>query len=116
MSVSTRQTLDHLRRRDAVARADAEARAAVLRERLPEAASLLRALGADRVLLFGSLATGDVHLGSDVDLAVSALPPSRFFEAVGALSRLLGCDVDLVRLEEAPDSLVDRVEAEGVLL
>ena len=53
-----------------------------------EAAEILRnEFGAKKVILFGSLAQrGRFTLWSDIDLAVQGIPPSRFFEAVGAVT------------------------------
>ncbi|WP_373047508.1 nucleotidyltransferase family protein [Vulgatibacter sp.] len=99
---------------DAARRAAGAARAASLRARLAEAARLVRRAGGQRVVLFGSLAaSGEPHPGSDVDLAVGGLPPGQLFEVQADLMELFGVPVDLVRIEDAPDSLVDRIDAEG---
>ena len=74
---------------------------------------MLRAAGATRVVLFGSLAAGTPRDDSDVDLAAEGIPRLRFFELLGELMDLFGCSVDLVRLEDAPPSLRARIEAEG---
>ena len=37
---------------------------------------------------------------SDIDMAVSGLPPEVFFRAMGIASRVLGGQVDLVDLDE----------------
>lgn len=113
MEPTARQTAEWLRERDAASRARASERADRLGRLLPEAAATLRALGAHRVRLFGSFVTGDLHDGSDVDLAVEGLAAERHQEALTALMVLLPCDVDLVRLEGAPESLRLRVAAEG---
>jgi predicted nucleotidyltransferase len=68
------------------------------------------------VLVFGSLATGGVHEASDIDLAVIGLPADRYLDALTELSRLAPCGVDLVRVEEAPASLVERIQREGIPL
>ena len=67
---------------------------------LAEAARALRDAGAREVYLFGSARTGHLREGSDVDLAVSGLPPEVFFKAMGAARRALGRPVDLVDLDE----------------
>ncbi len=72
--------------------------------------------GATEVWLFGSLCTGDVHGGSDVDLAVRGLSPADHMRAWAAVDRFDDAVVDLVLLEEAPPSLVERIIAEGVPL
>lgn len=50
---------------------------------------------------------------SDVDLAVEGLDGSRYFHALADLMQIFRGPVDLVRMEEATDSLRDRVTAEG---
>lgn len=115
--VTPADTARHLRRRAAAEQAAADARAVRLRALLPAAVRCLRErYGADRVLLFGSLAVGEHHAGSDVDLAASGVPAARYFAALGDLMEIFGAPVDLVRLEEAPPSLAERIEAEGIAL
>lgn len=67
---------------------------------IEEAAAALRAAGAHEVYVFGSAATGKLREGSDVDLAVSGLPPKVFFRAMGAASQVLRRPLDLVDLDE----------------
>jgi len=54
-------------------------------------------------VLFGSLATGRGHKGSDVDLLVSLADPTagRVAELTARLERRLGRDVQLVRIQDA---------------
>jgi predicted nucleotidyltransferase len=83
------------------------------------AAGLLKEkYGAQRVMLFGSLARNDsFHLRSDVDLVVWGLDEKLYYRVV---SRLLDLDptikVDLIMAEEAPPALLKALEREGVLL
>jgi uncharacterized protein len=70
-----------------------------LSESIAAAAAALKAAGAREVYLFGSARTGKLRLDSDVDLAVSGLPPEVFFHAMGKASRALGRPVDLVDLD-----------------
>jgi len=70
---------------------------------------------ARKVWLFGSgLHRELIHLESDVDLAVEGLAEASYFRAV---SRLLDLDakvsVDLVMLDDASESLRDRIIREG---
>lgn len=96
---------------------DAARRADELRSKAREAARILRTFGATNVWLFGSLAWGEPHGETDVDLLVEGLAPSSWGEAVRAVERhLAGTHVDVVRLEDAPPSLVERVRAEGTRL
>ena len=55
---------------------------------IQRAAEELKAAGAREVYVFGSVAKGTSDLGSDLDLAVSGLPPAVFYR-LGA--RLRAC-------------------------
>ncbi|HPD13537.1 MAG TPA: nucleotidyltransferase domain-containing protein [Planctomycetota bacterium] len=68
--------------------------------RIREAAQALKAAGAREVYLFGSILKATAGEGSDVDLAVSGLPPEVFFKAMGAARRILRRPLDLVDLDE----------------
>src|SRR5258706_14876901 len=105
---------DPLAERIEAAQRRAAARAQPVRARLPAAAAALRARGATRTVLFGSLATRDrLHEASDVDLAVWGLPRAEYFAAAAELVELLGADVDLVEMESCPPSIAARVETDG---
>ena len=57
--------------------------------------------GVHSMMLFGSLAKGLQHEGSDVDICVEMTP--NLFKQAGIkayLEELLGCDVDVVRMRE----------------
>jgi len=112
--VTPADTARHLRRRREAAQAEGAHRAAQLRARLPVAGARLREVyGVTGVRLFGSLANGTCRADSDVDLAVSGLERARYFEALADLMEILGAPVDLIRMEEAPQSLRERIDAEG---
>jgi predicted nucleotidyltransferase len=68
-----------------------------------KAASALKAAGAKEVYVFGSASKGKMHPNSDVDLAVSGLPPEVFFRAMAAAHDALGRSLDLVDLDEDND-------------
>lgn len=70
-------------------------------ELLAQGAALLKSAGAREVYVFGSTATRRTHPGSDVDLAVSGLPPESFFSTLARLGDLFDRPVDLVDLDEA---------------
>ncbi|MBK8100908.1 MAG: nucleotidyltransferase domain-containing protein [Planctomycetes bacterium] len=115
VTVSIEEAAAHWRRREADALARATARAKVLRGRLPAARSLLvERFGARRVVLFGSLARGDVTERSDVDLAVLGLRSEDYFKALAELGGLFESPVDLVEIERASSSLLARLQLEGV--
>ena len=71
-----------------------------LKEEIGKAAAALRAAGAREVYLFGSVASGKVREDSDIDMAVSGLPPKRFFHAMSEVSRILNRSLDLIDLDE----------------
>jgi predicted nucleotidyltransferase len=103
--------VDRIAARQQVARAHADR----LRSLLPELAAALRAMGARRVRLFGSLATGaEPHAGTDVDLCVEGLDDARLADAVFALEARANARVDVVRWESAGDRLRRRVDRDGV--
>lgn len=67
---------------------------------IERAAAALRLAGAREVYVFGSAATGKLREGSDLDLAVSGLPPGVFFRVMGTVSHLIRRPLDLVDLDE----------------
>jgi predicted nucleotidyltransferase len=81
--------------------------------KLPQAVGLLRELGVERVWLFGSLATGAAHEGSDVDLMVRGLPAGARTQAWLALEDLFEGPVDLVPEEAASGAFRDAVHGRG---
>lgn len=111
--VRPEDTAARLQRRAAARREAGRRRADALRARLPAAVERLRLAGARRVVLFGSLAEDRPTPTSDVDLAVEGLPPADYFPVLADLMALFDAPVDLVRLEEAPESLRARIQAEG---
>jgi uncharacterized protein len=74
------------------------------------------------VYLYGSLARGQGHRESDVDIAVLyATEPPSTLDGLGialgtALERHLGRPVDLVILNRAPVDLIHRVLRDGILI
>ena len=71
-----------------------------IRDLLQRGAALLRDAGAREVYVFGSMATGKAQESSDVDLAVTGLPPENFFAAMARLEDLFDKGVDLVDLDD----------------
>jgi uncharacterized protein len=113
MPVTAMQTAEHLRARAEAVRQRGAERAVRLCSHLGEAQVLLRRYGALRVWLFGSLAAGQPTPDSDVDLAVEGLPREAYFPALAELMPLFGGPVDLVRVEDAAESLRERIRCEG---
>ncbi len=69
-------------------------------ERIKTAANVLRDAGAQEVYVFGSAARGELRQHSDIDMAVSGLPPEVFFRAMAEASDALGRPLDLIDLDE----------------
>ena len=67
---------------------------------LKRAAAALKAAGAREVYLFGSAAAGTMGNDSDIDLAVTGLPPEKFFQAMAEAADILQRPLDLVDLDE----------------
>lgn len=59
----------------------------------------LRSAGAREIYVFGSAARGTGDAASDLDLAVSGLPPSVFYRMGARISDLVGRSVDLIDLD-----------------
>ena len=103
---------------------DPRSREALLRELAALARRLADELGAEQVYLFGSLARGDQHEGSDIDLLVVAPYRGRALDAIGEVLRLTELPVEPLviapaafarRLAEA-HPLFTRIAGEGVRL
>lgn len=78
--------------------------------------ALTGARGAGRVRVFGSVARGLDHEGSDLDLLVDLPPGTSLLSVVGleqALSDSLGVKVDLCTERELHPALRERVLAEA---
>jgi predicted nucleotidyltransferase len=86
-------------------------------ERLLESEPEIRALGVQRLALFGSVARGQARPDSDVDLLVQFLPGAKTYERFLALSELLerrlGHRVELVTVEALSPFLGPRILAEA---
>ncbi|MGK7893110.1 MAG: nucleotidyltransferase family protein [Xenococcus sp. (in: cyanobacteria)] len=81
-----------------------------------EGAKLLKKqFGITTVILFGSLLTDKFHETSDIDLAVSDLPPKCYFKAVGCLLALGEFDFDLVEISQARPEIAKAI-AKGIIL
>jgi predicted nucleotidyltransferase len=65
-----------------------------------KAAKLFIGLGASQVFVFGSAIKGQLRPASDIDMAVSGLPPRVYFSAISQASDLIGRPVDLVDLDD----------------
>jgi uncharacterized protein len=85
--------------------------------RLRDAEPEIRALGVERLALFGSVLRNEARPGSDVDLLIEFVPGAESFERFIALSDLLeerlGHPVELVTTEALSPFLAPRILAEA---
>lgn len=72
--------------------------------------------GANRVILYGSLARGDAHAASDVDICVDGLPSEYFFRALGECLLYSEHSISVIDLQNSYGLLRDRILQEGLLL
>ena len=84
-------------------------------EGIAAAAKLFHQLGASEVYLFGSAVTGELRPGSDVDMAVTGLPPKVYFSAVSQATELVGRPIDLIDLDDQ-SALVRYLRTSGDLV
>lgn len=71
-----------------------------MRKRIKKAAEVLRESGAGAIFVFGSAARDEMSEDSDVDMAVTGLPPHVFYKAMGKAGDALGRPLDLIDLDE----------------
>ena len=84
-----------------------------------QAASLLRRkFGAERVMLFGSLASKDAFTPwSDIDLAVWGIAPDEFYSAVAVVTGLSPVfKVDLVEPDTCRKRIKDVIQKQGIVI
>jgi len=86
-----------------------------VREDVDRAVRILKEAGCTEVYVFGSVAEGEYHEGSDLDLAVRGCPPERFYELAGTLLCELEHLVDLIPLDDA-DPFTRFLQEEGALV
>ena len=79
-----------------------------------KAAEVLKTFGATDVYLFGSVGNGTNTEHSDIDLAVSGIPPKVFFKAMGSTMNVLKREFDLIDLDEK-NPFVDYLKSHGEL-
>jgi predicted nucleotidyltransferase len=66
---------------------------------IEKAVDILKAAGAERVYIFGSVVEGPFRRESDIDLAVTGLPPDQFFQTMGQILFILPRPFDLIDLD-----------------
>ncbi|WP_182359243.1 nucleotidyltransferase family protein [Tomitella gaofuii] len=100
---------------------DASARRTILEGRRADILAVLERYRATNPRIFGSVARGDDHPGSDIDLLVDldvggGNPLLRVAGLADELSLLLGTRVDVVAAELLLDGVSVRAQAESVAL
>lgn len=81
-----------------------------------KAVDILRRHGASRIVLYGSLARGDYHLDSDIDIGVEGIPDREYFRAVAECLMDIPRRVSLVDLRDTYDVFRARIDKEGKVL
>ncbi len=69
---------------------------------------IIEQLQPEKIILYGSKAKGEDNEFSDTDIAVVGVKKFDTTEIFGA--------VDIVEFEKAPESLKEKIEAEGIIL
>jgi uncharacterized protein len=87
---------------------------AELDELIHKAATVLKSFGATDVYLFGSVAKGTNNEYSDIDLAVSGIPPEKFYMAMGDTFGAIKREIDIIDLDEE-NSFVEYLKSHGKL-
>lgn len=77
---------------------------------------LVNKFQAKKIILFGSLAKGDFHQDSDIDLAVEGINPADYFTALAEVNSLSDRAVDLKPLEALESHFLQRVLETGECL
>ena len=85
------------------------------RKGIEEAARVLLDAGAKEVYVFGSAAEGTDTDDSDIDLAVSGLPPEGFFHAIGEAVMAVSRPIDVIDLDD-PSPFTDYLRRKGKLV
>lgn len=92
-------------------------RQSLLFKRVRKCALELKKIGAKRIILFGSFATGRFRKDSDVDIAVEGLSAKAYFKALGIVEEILDdIPFDLIDLREALPSVAERIKKEGIII
>lgn len=117
MGVAPAELAQTLVERERKKREEHARRAAELKARLSEwAHRAQQALLIKKAWLIGSLAWGTYGEASDVDVVVEGLSHADEARTWLELADWLDSQVDLLRLEDLPESFAKRVRAEGVPL
>jgi uncharacterized protein len=78
--------------------------------------TLVNQYGAQRIIVFGSLAKGQFREGSDIDVAVTGISRRDFFQACAAVNRETEAWVDLKPWEDLEEHFRERILATGIVI
>lgn len=81
-----------------------------------KAVAILRKHGASRVILYGSLARGDYHLDSDIDICYEGIRDRDYFRVVAECLMGIPRRVSLVDFRRTHGIFRSRIEQEGQVL
>ncbi len=87
-----------------------------IKEDIEKATEILKNAGCTEIYLFGSLATGEFHKDSDIDIAVKGLPVHLFFKTGGKLMMALKHPFDLIELDRPGSSYARHIAGKGELI
>lgn len=89
---------------------------AELRQFKPQILTIAAEYGVSNIRVFGSVARGDADKNSDVDFAIHWAHPSfdNYLNLKTSLHNLLGCEVDLVEIENVRNPLRRKYMLEDV--
>jgi predicted nucleotidyltransferase len=73
---------------------------------IKRASYLLKNEGCKSVFLFGSMVTGKIHQGSDIDIGIMGLQPKKFFRVCASLDKELSNKIDLMDFDLHKDFYV----------
>ncbi|MBN1903122.1 nucleotidyltransferase domain-containing protein [Candidatus Sumerlaeota bacterium] len=74
----------------------------------------MKKYGAREIYIFGSSGTGTISDSSDIDLAISGLPPENYFHAFSEAQCLLERPLDLIDLD-TPTLFTEYLKKKGKL-
>jgi predicted nucleotidyltransferase len=87
-----------------------------IQKKLATAIEYLKSMGCKEVILFGSFVDGTFNEHSDIDLAVSGIPPRKYFKAVAVLPSIINHKIDLVALDYISNDFHEKIRKEGEII
>lgn len=72
--------------------------------------------GAAKVILYGSLARGDYHAGSDIDICVEGLPSKKYFRALAECMMQTHRPMSILDFQDTYGALRNRILTEGKVI